>query len=129
MQTTPSLQQLVPLWPTHCMLSERSTHPWTQATKLIHKMRRARAGNRGSASGKALGQGDEFAIIVDAARQQDKLRRDKEAAIVPVSTDAKVCLSTYTWGVEQPMSACLRRHASAGNSSPSLQYMVSPAGW
>lgn len=31
-----------------------------------------------------------FAIIVDAARQQDKAAAGKELAVVPVSVDAKV---------------------------------------
>lgn len=55
--------------------------------KMINKMRRARA------SGKVTGQGDEqsmFALVVDAARAQDKEPAGKRLSIEPVSLSHKV---------------------------------------
>jgi hypothetical protein len=54
---------------------------------MINKMRRARA------SGKVTGQGDEqsmFALVVDAARAQDKEPAGKRLSIEPVSLSHKV---------------------------------------
>ena len=59
-----------------------------QVMKMINKMRRARA------SGKVTGKGDEqsmFALVVDAARHQDKDPAGKKLSIVPVTLGPKVC--------------------------------------